>query len=63
MTKKRKRSAGRFALGMIIYALTFIVFLSIGLRLLWGYIDSFEKEECQAEIENLKSYLNSSPKQ
>ena len=26
-------------------------------------IDSFEKEECQAEIENLKSYLNSSPKQ
>ncbi|MBQ3418037.1 MAG: family 10 glycosylhydrolase [Ruminococcus sp.] len=26
-------------------------------------IDSFEKEDCQAEIEHLKDYLNSSPKQ
>ena len=45
MAKKRRRSSGRFALGMIIYALVFIVFLSIGLRVFWGYIDGFEKSQ------------------
>ncbi len=43
--KKRKRSSRRFALGMIIYALAFIVFLSIGLRIFWDVIDSYEKAQ------------------
>ena len=45
MAKRRKRSSGRFALGMIIYALVFVVFLSIGLRFFWAYIDGFEKAQ------------------
>lgn len=42
---KRRRSSRRFALGMIIYALTFIVFLALGLRIFWSYIDSYEKSQ------------------
>ncbi len=42
---KRRKSARRFALGMIIYALTFIVFLAIGLRIFWVFIDSYEKAQ------------------
>lgn len=45
MAKRRKSSSGRFALGMIVYALTFIVFLAIGLRIFWGMIDSYEKSQ------------------
>ena len=45
MAKRRKSSSGRFALGMVVYALTFIVFLAIGLRIFWGFIDSFEKSQ------------------
>ena len=41
----KRRSSGRFALGMIVYALTFIVFLAIGLRIFWGMIDSYEKSQ------------------
>lgn len=39
---KRKRSARRFALGMLIYALVFIVFLAAGLRMFWVYIANYE---------------------
>ena len=46
MAKTRKKNAGgRFALGMAIYALAFILFLAIGLRIFWGYIDNFEKSQ------------------
>ena len=44
MTKRRK-SARRFALGMIVYALTFIVFLALGLRVFWSFIDGYEKSQ------------------
>ncbi len=42
---ERRRSARRFALAMIVYALTFVVFLAVGLRLFWGYIDGFERTQ------------------
>lgn len=45
MAKRRKNSSGRFALGMLIYALAFIVFLAIGLRIFWGIIDNYEKSQ------------------
>ena len=45
MANRRRKASGRFALGMIIYALAFVVFLSIGLRIFWGYIDGFEKSQ------------------
>ena len=46
MAKTRKKNdGGRFALGMAIYALAFILFLAIGLRIFWGYIDNFEKSQ------------------
>ena len=45
MAKKRKKSAARFALGMTVYALAFILFLAIGLRFFWVYIDNFEKSQ------------------
>ena len=45
MAERRKKSALRFALGMVIYALVFIVLMAIGLRFFWGYIDSFEKSQ------------------
>ncbi len=56
MTKKRNRSARRFALGMIVYALTFIVFLALGLRVFWGYIDVYEKSQPNHAID---SYIQS----
>lgn len=46
MAKRRKKNPDRrFALVMMVYALTFILFLSIGLRLFWVYIDNFEKSQ------------------
>lgn len=60
MTKKRKRSSGRFALGMLIYALTFVVFLSIGLRLFWSYIDNFEKAQPSHAIDRYITSFDSS---
>lgn len=56
MTKKKKRSARRFAFGMVIYALAFVVFLAIGLRIFWGYIDAFEKSQPNHAID---SYIQS----
>lgn len=56
MAKKRKRSARRFVLGMLVYALVFIVFLAIGLRIFWGYIDSYEKSQPKHAID---SYVQS----
>ena len=47
----RKRSALRFALGMAVYALTFIVFLAIGLRIFWGFIDRYEKAQPKHAID------------
>ena len=52
----KRRSARRFALAMIVYALTFIVFLSVGLRIFWGYIDSYEKSQPSHAID---SYIES----
>ena len=51
MAKKRKNSSRRFALGMIVYAMVFVVFLAIGLRIFWGYIDSFEKSQPKHAID------------
>ena len=45
MAKRRKSTSRSFLLGMMIYALIFVVFLSIGLRLFWVYIDNFEKSQ------------------
>ena len=46
MAKRRKKNTGgRFALGMAVYALAFILFLAIGLRIFWVYIDNFEKSQ------------------
>ncbi|MBR0039782.1 MAG: hypothetical protein IJP64_00170 [Oscillospiraceae bacterium] len=56
MAKKRRHSARRFALGMIVYALVFIVFLAIGLRIFWGYIDAYEKAQPKHAID---SYVES----
>ena len=53
---KRKSSARRFALGMIVYALTFIVFLAIGLRFFWGVIDDYEKSQPKHAID---AYIHS----
>ena len=43
--RKRKNTGGRFALGMLVYALAFVLFLSIGLRIFWVYIDNYEKSQ------------------
>ena len=51
MAKRNKKSSGRFALGMIVYALTFIVFLAIGLRIFWGVIDRYEKSQPKHAID------------
>ena len=56
MAKRRKNSSRRFVLGMLVYALTFVVFLAIGLRIFWGYIDSFEKSQPTHAID---SYIES----
>lgn len=45
MAKRKKRASRRFFLGMVVYALVFVVLLSIGLRFFWSYIDSFEKSQ------------------
>ena len=45
MAKRRKRSSRNFILGMLVYALLFVVFLSIGLRIFWVSIDNFEKSQ------------------
>ena len=56
MTKRKKNSTRRFVLGMLIYALVFIVFLAIGLRIFWGYIDSYEKSQ---PVHAIDSYIES----
>ena len=56
MAKRRKRDSRRFALGMLVYALTFIVFLAIGLRIFWGVIDNYEKAQPKHAID---SYVES----
>ncbi|MBR0208741.1 MAG: hypothetical protein IJQ43_07590 [Oscillospiraceae bacterium] len=48
---KRKKSARRFALGMLVYALTFIVFLALGLRFFWSFIDGYEKSQPKHAID------------
>ena len=45
MAKRRKYEARRFALGMVVYALTFLVLLSVGLRIFWGYLDGVDKAQ------------------
>ena len=52
MAKRRKKASGRFALGMIIYALAFVVFLSIGLRILWTVLDRYEKSQPSHAIDS-----------
>ena len=43
-TKRRKRSSGaNFALGMLVYALFFLVIGAVGLRFLWSYMEEYEK--------------------
>ena len=56
MAKRRKQSARRFALGMVVYALTFIVLTAIGLRIFWGFIDGYEKSQPSHAID---SYIES----
>lgn len=56
MAKRRKNSSRRFVLGMLVYALTFVVFLAIGLRIFWGYIDSYEKSQ---PVHAIDSYIES----
>ena len=48
---KRRNSSRRFVLGMLVYALAFVVFLAIGLRIFWGYIDSYEKSQPKHAID------------
>lgn len=58
--RKRKSSAGRFALGMLIYALVFIVLLAAGLRVLWIEIDKYEQNVQQSMPEpTMDSYIAS----
>lgn len=59
MAKRRKRSALRFALGMMVYALFFVVFLAMGLRLFWGYIDNFEREQPSHAIDRYLASFDS----
>lgn len=50
--KRRKRmSSRRFALGMIIYALVFVVLLAIGLRVLWSVLYNYDREEPRYAID------------
>ena len=42
--KRKKRSSGAsFALGMVVYALAFVLFCAVGLRLLWTFMDEYEQ--------------------
>ena len=54
--RKRRRSSARFALGMVIYALTFLLFTAIGLRFLWLYLDNRERSE---PVHTIDRYLAS----
>ena len=56
MAKRKKNGSGRFLLGMLVYALTFIVFLAIGLRIFWSVIDGYEKAQPNHAID---SYIQS----
>ena len=55
MTERRKASR-RFALGMIVYALTFFVFLAIALRVWWGFCDGYEKSQ---PVHAIDAYIQS----
>lgn len=52
MAKKRKKPSHLFFLGMVIYALVFMVFLAIGLRVFWDYINDYEKSQPQHAIDD-----------
>lgn len=42
--KRKKRSSGaNFALGMLVYALVFVLICAVGLRLLWTFMDEYEQ--------------------
>lgn len=47
MAEKRRRrmSSRRFALGMVIYALVFIVLLAIALRFFWAFLYNYDRED------------------
>lgn len=40
---KKRSSSGRFVLGMIVYALVFVLIAAVGMRFLWSYLAEFEK--------------------
>ena len=44
-TRRKRRSSRRFALGMIVYALVFIVLLAIALRFFWAYLYKYDRED------------------
>ncbi len=51
--RKKRGSAGRFLLGMIIYALIFAAAVMAGLRLFWDYIADYEASRPAHAIEAL----------
>ena len=55
-TRKAKRSGGRFALGMLLYALLFILLIVVGMRLFWDYIAEYEASRVNHAID---AYMDS----
>lgn len=53
---KRKSSGARFGLGMLIYALLFILLVVMGMRLFWGFIAEYEATR---ENHAVDAYLDS----
>ena len=49
--RKKKRSALRFAGGMLLYALVFTLLIVVGMRLFWGYIAEYEASRDKHAIE------------
>lgn len=58
MAKRRKNSSLRFALGMVIYALVFVVILAVFLRVEWSYIDRQDRELTQPS-HAIEKYISS----
>ena len=52
MAKRKKRSSsGRFVLGMLIYALLFLLVVAVGLRFFWSYLEAYENSRPKNTME------------
>ena len=56
MAKKKRDSSLRFALGAVVYALVFVVLFAVVIRILWVFLDNYEKSQ---PIHTIDRYIES----